>query len=246
MDYERALVRVEEYLNMCDQAVEIQRRLGDVYFKDYAWTSLDRLIKEKLPLLEKIAAEVDPRIATELRGVDPYFVHKRKLAACQELRGAILSRQEAAEILGPQGPQLAATQLHRWVWGPAAELWSNNHRRAAVQAAATSLFDVQVPAKLDRQRDTRGGVDLMGKAFSTSPPEPGAPRLRFTDISEGTPEWTSAHEGAMKLGQGAAQAIRNLSTHDLTEPDEQEALEMLAVLSYVARLVERADVVTTL
>ena len=47
----------------------------------------------------------------------------------------------------------------------------------------------------------------------------------------------------MKLGQGAAQAIRNRSTHDLTEPDEQETLEMLAVLSYVARLVDNAKVV---
>jgi hypothetical protein len=45
----------------------------------------------------------------------------------------------------------------------------------------------------------------------------------------------------MKLGQGAAQGIRNLSTHDLGQPDEEEALEMLAVLSYVARLVDRAE-----
>jgi hypothetical protein len=35
----------------------------------------------------------------------------------------------------------------------------------------------------------------------------------------------------LKLGQGTAQAIRNPATHDLTEPTEQEALEMLAVLS---------------
>jgi hypothetical protein len=107
------------------------------------------------------------------------------------------------------------------------------------------LVDSHVPAKLNRQRDIKGGADLMGQAFSTRPPEPGAPRLRFTDIPEGTPEWTSAHEGAMKLGQGAAQAIRNPSTHDLTEPEEQEALEMLAVLSYVARLVDKATVVTS-
>ena len=55
-------------------------------------------------------------------------------------------------------------------------------------------------------------ADLMGQAFSTKPPESGAPKLRFTGIQEGTPDWTSAHEGAMKLGQGAARAIRNLST----------------------------------
>jgi hypothetical protein len=113
-----------------------------------------------------------------------------------------------------------------------------------VQAAATALFDSHVPAILGRQRDTKGGKDLMGQAFSDKPPDPGASRLRFTAIPEGTAEWTSAHEGAMKLGQGAAQSIRNSATHNLDEPDEQEALEMLAVLSYVARLVSAADVVT--
>lgn len=47
----------------------------------------------------------------------------------------------------------------------------------------------------------------------------------------------------MKLGQGAAQRTRNPTTHDLTEPGQQEALEILAVLSYVARLVDAAEVV---
>lgn len=245
LDYERALVRVEEYLAWCDRAVDIQRRSGDGYSRVQGWKDLDQQIKERLPLVEKIAEEVDPRIAGELRGVDRVYMHKRKLDACQELRGAILSRQEAADIIGPHGPQLAAEDLHPWIWNPAVALWSDGYRRAAVQAAATALFDSHVPAKLNRQRDTKGGADLMGQAFSNKPPEPGAPRLRFTDIPESTPEWTSAHEGAMKLGQGAAQAIRNPSTHDLAEPGEQEALEMLAVLSYVARLVDKATVVTS-
>jgi hypothetical protein len=40
----------------------------------------------------------------------------------------------------------------------------------------------------------------------------------------------------------AAAIVRNLSTHDLTVPEEQKALEMLATLSLVARLVESATV----
>ncbi len=73
---------------------------------------------------------------------------------------------------------------------------ADGHRRAAVQAAATALFDSHVPAKLNRQRDSKGGVDLMGQAFSSRAPEPDAPRLRFTAIPDGTPGWTSAHESA--------------------------------------------------
>ena len=87
--------------------------------------------------------------------------------------------------------------------------------------------------KLSRRHDTSGGRDLVGQAFSLKPPEPGERRLRFKDIDPTEKRrWTNAHEGAMKLGQGAVQAIRNLATHDLTEPEEQEALEMLAVLSH--------------
>ena len=243
MDYERALGRVNEYIGWCERTVWIQRKSSGGYSSAPNWDELNTRIREGLPLIEQIAQAIEPRLAQLLRTSDRVIENKNKLDACLELRGIIQTREETAEILGPQGPKLAATQLHRWVWSPAAEMWSNNHRRAAVQAAATSLFDIQVPTKLDRQRGTQGGVDLMGQAFSTRPPEPGVPRLRFVEIPEGTPEWTSAHEGAMKLGQGAAEAIRNLSTHDLTEPDEQEALEMLAVLSYVARLVDEATVV---
>ena len=244
MDYERALGRVNEYIGWCERTVWMQQNNPQLFFQTAGWEELNARITEGLPLVEKIAWAIDERLAGLLRVPDPVWQNKNKLTACLELRGIIQTQEETAEILGPQGPQLAAAQLHPWIWLHAAQLWSDSHRRAAVQAAATALFDSHIPAKLRRQRDTRGGADLMGQAFSIKPPEPGTPRLRFIEIPEGTPEWTSAHEGAMKLGQGAAQAIRNLSTHDLTEPDEQEALEMLAVLSYVARLVDKATVVT--
>jgi hypothetical protein len=244
MDYERALVRVNEFAGWCERAIWIQQNSDSGFSLLPEWGDLKERITEGLPLVQRIAQEIDPSAAALLRTPDPILEYNNKLAACRELRGIIQTQEEGAEILGPQGPKLAAEDLHPWVWDHAAQLWSDGYRRAAVQAAATALFDSHVPAKLGRQRDTRGGTDLMGQAFSIRPPEPDAPRLRFTEFNEGTPEWTSAHEGAMKLGQGAAQAIRNLSTHDLSEPEEQEALEMLAVLSYVARLVDKAQVVT--
>ncbi len=49
----------------------------------------------------------------------------------------------------------------------------------------------------------------------------------------------------MKLSQGAARAIRNLSTTTSPSLTSQEAHEMHPVLSYVVRFVDRADVVTT-
>jgi Protein of unknown function (Hypoth_ymh) len=57
---------------------------------------------------------------------------------------------------------------------------------------------------------------------------------------QGTPDWTSQHEGAGFLGMGCAQAIRNLTTHG-AQPDEQTALEQLATLSLLARLIDKAQ-----
>jgi hypothetical protein len=130
------------------------------------------------------------------------------------------------------------------VWGPAATLWDNGHRRAAVQAAASTLFDTEIPAKLERGQDTRGGADLVGQAFSIKPPDATAARLRLPGYDKVLKEkdWVNAHEGAMHLGQGCAQLIRNLSSHGLTEPNEQEALEMLGALSLLARKVADAVV----
>ena len=244
MNYDLALKKVEAFEDLCEKSIRLRDTYPRDWFDNPQWKAVDAEIDRALSQIEAIAQEVDPRLAKKLRSVDPVITHQNKRDASRELWGAINTMGETADILGPQGPKLAAQDLHPWVWNAAAALWSDGHRRAAVQAAATALFDTYAPAKLGLQRDTRGGADLMGKAFSKDPPGPGAPRLRFTAITLGTPEWNSAHEGAMKLGQGAAQAIRNLTTHDLSEPDEQEALEMLAVLSYVARLVDKADVDT--
>jgi hypothetical protein len=71
----------------------------------------------------------------------------------------------------------------------------------------------------------------------------GKPRLRLADYPNPSPSWTSRHEGAKAFGMGCAQLIRNLSTHNSAQPDEQSALEQLATLSGLARLIDRAKVV---
>jgi hypothetical protein len=54
----------------------------------------------------------------------------------------------------------------------------------------------------------------------------------------------SAREGSAALIRGALMAVRNLVSHPgWPDPSPSEALEMLAVLSYVARLVHTAEIV---
>ena len=120
-------------------------------------------------------------------------------------------------------------------------LWDNGYRREAVQAGATALFDQHLPAKLEVPGPP-SAKDRVGQVFSTDPPSPGKPRLRLDDYPEPSPNRTSQHEGAKFFGMGCAQLIRNLATHTGAQPDEQSALEQLAALNGLARLIDRAKV----
>ncbi|KAA0022558.1 TIGR02391 family protein [Antrihabitans cavernicola] len=154
---------------------------------------------------------------------------------------AILAqREELAEIVGPAGPRLAASELHPTIWGTAARLWDDGHLRAAVQTAATALEGLL-------QGIAGPGVSGEGLAglFATSDPVKGSPRLRIRGVAPASKTWKSAHEGAGAMVRGAFMAVRNLVSHPgWPEPNSGEALEMLAVLSYVAHLVDRSDAVS--
>jgi hypothetical protein len=69
----------------------------------------------------------------------------------------------------------------------------------------------------------------------------GQSRLRLPNLDPASKTWTSAHEGAAALIRGAFLSIRNTTSHPgALDPTADEALEMLAVLSYIARLVDQA------
>lgn len=153
--------------------------------------------------------------------------------------GEIENAAFIADVVGPQGPQLAAQRFHPWVWTSAERLWSDGHRRAAVQTAGASV-EQQLRAKLD---DHKQSAKNLCDAFKLDQPKPDQPRLRLGGYADGTADQVSAHEGAQFFGRGCFQAIRNLSSHSADEMPEQEALEQLAALSVLARWVDEAIVV---
>jgi Protein of unknown function (Hypoth_ymh) len=155
-------------------------------------------------------------------------------------RSAHLDAGEA--IVGPVGPGLSASELHPTVWDAARSLYDGKHYRAAVQAAATAV-EMQLKAKLDRY--DLSGDPLVTEAFSIAPPQPGKPRLRFTGV--GPPAgslWRDAHVGAMNFGKGCMMGIRNVVSHDTSEPQPEIALEQLAALSILARWIDAASLQT--
>jgi hypothetical protein len=201
-------------------------------------------INAQLPLIVRIATRADADIASKMAvhhasyGWSYYSIKE----ASEQLVGLLSSVDEIERILGPRGPKLAAANLHPWVWNAAVNLWDDGHRREAVQAAATALFDQHLPAKLGVPGPT-SARDRVSQAFASAAPTPGKPRLRLDDYPNPSANWTSQHEGAQYFGMGCAALIRNLATHTGTQPDEQDALEQLAALSALARLIDRAKVV---
>jgi hypothetical protein len=151
---------------------------------------------------------------------------------------SILSqREELAEIVGPVGPRLSASELHPTIWGAAAKLWDDGHLRAAVQTGATALEGLlQGVAGPGVSGESLAGI------FSISDPTAESPRLRLRDVDPASKTWKSAHEGAAALIRGAFMGVRNMVSHPgWPDPSPSEALEMLAVLSYVAHLVDRSN-----
>jgi hypothetical protein len=159
--------------------------------------------------------------------------------AIVEAIAILAQREELAEIVGPVGPRLVASELHPTIWGAAAKLWDDGHIRPAVQTAATALEGLLQGI---------AGPSLSGEnlaiLFSTNDPTTGSPRLRLRDVHPASKTWRSAHEGAAALVRGAFMGVRNLVSHPgWPDPSSREAIEMLAVLSYVAHLIQRSDVV---
>jgi hypothetical protein len=154
-----------------------------------------------------------------------------------ELIAILSQREELAEIIGPVGPRLETAELHPVIWEAAARLWDDGHHRAAVQTAAAAL-----EGKLQAIAGPAVAGETLASLFSATAPTADSPRLRLRGIDPDSKTWKSAHEGASAMVRGAFLAVRNLVSHPgWPEPGHAEGLEMIAVLSFVAHLVDRAD-----
>ena len=241
MDLAAAIARIDQTLEDIRTYDEVLTLLG--YGEGNARAvSADQAVQEGIAIAREIAV-ADPR-HVHLNQLSPTYrtLNSERWAgathALRTLRAGLVTAAEAQAIVGPRGPALRAASLHPAVWNAALLLWSDGHYRAAVQAAATAL-ELMAAAKLGVSLQ---GRDLFRQAFSTDAPRPDRPRLRFDVPPDEEQRWESQHSGARDLGAGAMALIRNETTHRLDELDPAVALEYLAVLSVMARSVERATV----
>jgi Protein of unknown function (Hypoth_ymh) len=229
VDYAAALTAFNEYIAMIDAR--------DADHNVASRNARDVQLVERLTLVRMIGQKIYPALRfSEGVRADRWTRIREDLV---RVRGWILDMERAAVILGPTGPQLAATGLHPWVWGPAVSSWDAGNYRFAVHAAATNV-DEQLRLKLGRLE--LSGKQLVEQAFSLDDASEDRPRLRFTDMDPArVDDWNSAHDGARSFGIGCTLAIRNVATHGTEEMPEQETLEQLAALSVFARMVAAAQ-----
>jgi hypothetical protein len=185
--------------------------------------------------------EIAARVVEHQEGMYGGHPFTQARVAIVEAIAILAQREELADIVGPVGPRLSASELHPAIWGAAAALWDSGFFRQAVQTAASALESLlQVAAG-----PAVSGVDLAS-LYSLNEPTVQWPRLRLRNVDDPASQtFTSAHDGAGFMVRGAFKSVRNLMSHPgWPDPTPSEALEMIAVLSFVAHLVDQSDIVS--
>ena len=120
-DPKRALFEVRTFPGALMNSERIYNQLGgpsgQPYWNALEWKNQERLINENLPLIERIASELDSDLGARVRLEDTIvWPHHPKVSALEEIIGRLQNVDKEAAIFQPKGPQLAAKDLHPWIW----------------------------------------------------------------------------------------------------------------------------------
>lgn len=222
---------LEEYLNLC---LEIAARQPGLNGWDDQCSVINGQAELRLATVEKIVQAVYPQAPTPL--MPPSYASANSEQYVRRALGALRDQSEVEERLKPESPVIVADRLHPRVWAAASLVWDTGEYRAAMQQATISLSAHIRSRSGSRLRDRK----LVAQVFSHEPPKPDAPRLHLPGDSDDD-AWLSRQQGLHLLAQGAFAGIRNVAAHEDDPWTEQEALELLAVLSTLARWTDLAE-----
>jgi len=119
--------------------------------------------------------------------------------------------------------------LHYRIASICVDLYRNGHYRNAVLDASLALMNF---VKERSRRHDLDGASLMRTVFSKNDPI-----LAFNDLSDQTD--LDEQEGMMHLFEGITLALRNPRAHSLSDDSPEEALEYIALLSLLAKRLEK-------
>jgi uncharacterized protein (TIGR02391 family) len=201
--------------------------------------------------LMDLAGVTDVRMGVQGVGpVDPFvnwatILQPKPVLEASNVRGCALQaagrleglRARAAAL---ESPDLDSSRLHPLVWAAAQRLWNDGHLRQAVAAASEAVTGQM---KQLTGRGDAADTSLWQQAFSKDLPLPFKARLRWPGPADDL-DVKTMNEGLRLFAPGANMVIRNPATHLDEEMSSQDALERLATLSLLARLVDRCAVET--
>jgi uncharacterized protein (TIGR02391 family) len=120
--------------------------------------------------------------------------------------------------------------LHMEIARAVNRLFEDGHYANAVEDAC-KVLDLLV--KMRSGRHDLSGTELMQSVFS-----PKNPTLKFSDLKNESER--SEQQGLMFLYAGAMMAFRNPRAHGLIQDDAENALDYIAFLSLLAKMLDRA------
>jgi uncharacterized protein (TIGR02391 family) len=164
---------------------------------------------------QKFAAGI-PQTVTMLQGLIARLEEK-----CADLQQDNTTRIRAA---------FEDLELHLRIAAVCANLYRDGHYRNAVLDASVALVNF---VKERSRRHDLDGAALMRTVFSKN-----SPVLAFNDLNDQTD--LDHQEGMMHLFEGAVLALRNSRAHALPDNSPEDASEYIALLSLLAKHLERA------
>lgn len=222
------LTRLEEYDR---QPYSDWSRTGPRADELYTWfqTNQDRVMT--------VVTDLVPDQAWSLTGGTMSWDSQQR-AHIRRALGKIEHAQSLAEHWSRESAiEVHPGDLHPWVWDAAKGLWESGHWGEAVEAA-TKVVGAKLQEKVGSR--SHSGTDLVRRALSPNAPEGGQPRLRVIP-DDGSDIYRSAQEGAMHLGEAVFMYWRNSLAHEPGGADRQLAIEGLAAVSALARLIDNAS-----
>ena len=149
------------------------------------------------------------------------------------LRSAVeILQEKVGEFTPGIGSVIRAYQgldLHLEISRAASQLYSDGHYSNAVEAAVKALNGL-VRLRSGLELD---GTALMEKAFS-----PNSPILKFNDLANQSDK--DEQKGFMQMFAGAVAGLRNPRAHGFVKDDPERALEFIAFVSLLAKLLDDA------
>lgn len=145
----------------------------------------------------------------------------------------ILKEQTGSSVDEPVGRSIKAYEgldLHKEISRAASKLYLDGHYANAVESAVKALNGL-VRMRSGLEVD---GSKLMEQAFGGK-----APKIAFNDLANDSA--TNEQRGFMMLFSGAVAGLRNPRAHGFIEDSPDRALEFIAFISLLAKILDEAD-----